>query len=166
MHVPVAHGDDGAGRADEPRPAKHNPNVTPAHSFQAAIKLRRDVASVAFPWTQGSRELLRPLVGLYQNLQLTIRQELRKPACGSDNHPWPLPICNCDVTTVRCPGRSRIVLLRFSDCGMSIEEKITIDLAILALTGRAGSANEIRQALHTAAQLQQHERIPPLLARE
>src|SRR6516165_12782077 len=44
--------------ADELRVAKNSPNATPAHSFQPAIKLRRDVASVAFPLAEAVRELL------------------------------------------------------------------------------------------------------------
>src|SRR6516164_9607959 len=48
----VAH----TARAVELRPAKPNPNATPAHSFQPAIKLRRDVASVAFSLVEGSRK--------------------------------------------------------------------------------------------------------------
>src|SRR6516225_1335933 len=46
--------------ADELRPAKHNP-ATPAQSFQPAIKLRRDVANVAFPLAVASRKLLLPI---------------------------------------------------------------------------------------------------------
>src|SRR6516164_7742006 len=48
----VAH----TARAGELRAAKPNPNATPAHSFQPAIKLRRDVASVAFSLVEGSRK--------------------------------------------------------------------------------------------------------------
>ena len=43
--------------ADALRPAKHNPKATPAHSSQPAIKLRRDVVSVAFPLAEASSEL-------------------------------------------------------------------------------------------------------------
>src|SRR6516162_98360 len=50
--------------ADELRSAKHNPNATPAHSFQPAIKLRRDVARVAFLLAEASRELVPSSCGL------------------------------------------------------------------------------------------------------
>jgi hypothetical protein len=40
-------------RAAKPKP---NPNATPAHSFQPAIKLRRDVASVALSLMEESRK--------------------------------------------------------------------------------------------------------------
>src|SRR5215469_2457519 len=44
--------------ADELRVAKNSPNATPAQSFQPAIKLRRDVASVAFPLAEAVTEFL------------------------------------------------------------------------------------------------------------
>jgi hypothetical protein len=39
------------------------PNATPAHSIQPAIKLRREVARVAFPLAEGSREFLPSTCG-------------------------------------------------------------------------------------------------------
>jgi hypothetical protein len=42
--------------ADALRPVKPNPNATPTHSFQPAIKLLREVISVAFPLAQALRE--------------------------------------------------------------------------------------------------------------
>jgi hypothetical protein len=56
---PRAVGQGVAARAGELRPAKPNPNATPAPttSFEAAKKLRRVVESVAFPLAQTLREL-------------------------------------------------------------------------------------------------------------
>jgi hypothetical protein len=57
-------GDSVAARADELRPAKPNPNVTPAltSSFEAERKLRRDAISVAFPLAEASKFLLMPML--------------------------------------------------------------------------------------------------------
>src|SRR6516165_3478235 len=75
--------------ADELRPAKHNPNATPAPSFQPAIKLRRDVATVAFALAESSRELTGELISRPPTLN------------GGPLYHWALfPNCNCDVTTV------------------------------------------------------------------
>jgi hypothetical protein len=67
-----------AARAHELR--THNPNATPAHSFQPATKLRRDIASVAFLLVESSRELFPSSCGLISKLWVPIGEESRKPA--------------------------------------------------------------------------------------
>src|SRR6516162_6934084 len=80
--------------ADALRPAKPNPNpsAAPAHSFQPAIKLRREVATVAFPSVEASKKLLSSPISKSPNSQ------------GNQEHativsPPTLRRCNCAVTT-------------------------------------------------------------------